>query len=56
MVNRNDVETELKAVFSERFVHLWWGIKLPGLGYATPAEVYAENPELLYNYVKSYRA
>lgn len=55
MVNKSDVETELKAVFAEKFVHLWWNLQLPGLGYATPNEIFSRDPQTLYNYVKAYR-
>lgn len=55
MVNRSDVETELKEVFAERFVHLWWNLRLPALKGLTPNEVFAEDPQTLINYVKAYR-
>lgn len=56
MVNKSDVETELKAVFAERFVHLWWNLRVPGLMGETPAELFAREPEVLLAYVQAYRA
>lgn len=55
MTIRNDIETELKAVFAERFVHLWWGLNLPALEGLTPEQVFARDPQLLLDYVKLYR-
>lgn len=52
---KREIEAQLKGIVSDRFIELWWDLKIPGLGQRTPAEVYAEDPERVLEYAKGYK-
>jgi len=53
-MTRVDIEKHLKGIVNDRFIELWWDLKIPGLGKQTPNEVYSIDPARLLEYVKSY--
>lgn len=53
-MNKKDIEANLKGIVSERFIELWWDLKIPGLGMITPNEIYAVDPIALFDYTKEY--
>lgn len=54
-VSKRDIEAQLKGIVSDRFIELWWDLKIPGLGMITPSEVYAVDPIALFDYAKGYQ-
>lgn len=52
---RQEVEKQLNGIVSDRFIELWWDLKLPGLGNRTPTEVFDEDPARLLEYAKAYK-
>lgn len=53
-MSRAEIEKHLRGTVSDRFIELWWDLKIPGLGKQTPNEVYDTDPARLLEYVKSY--
>jgi len=54
-MNKQAVTDDLKTLFNERFIQLWWDLKLPGLGHASPNEVWERDPNEVLAYVESYK-
>lgn len=55
MASKSEIEAILKGIVSERFIELWWDLKIPGLGMAKPKDVFESDPARLLEYVKTYR-
>jgi hypothetical protein len=53
-MSKQTVTDDLKKLFDEKFINLWWGLKLPGLGYDSPNEVWERDPEQVKEYVNTY--
>lgn len=53
-MTKSDIEKHLKGIVSDRFIELWWDLKIPGLGMATPTQVYNEDPARLLEYAMGY--
>jgi len=43
-----------KHLQNEEFINLWWDLKLPGLGMASPNEVWERDPEIVLEYAQGY--
>lgn len=56
MVSKREIESNLKGIVSDRFIELWWDLKIPGLGMITPNEIYAVDPIALLDYTKGYQS
>lgn len=54
MITKSDIEKQLKGIGSDRFIELWWDLKIPGLGMAKPKDVFDTDPDRLLEYVKTY--
>lgn len=55
ILNKEHIEKQLKPLVSDRFIELWWDLKLPGLGNVTPREAFSADPDALYRYVQAYK-
>lgn len=54
MINKDQVNKVILQWWNERFVELWWDLKLPGLGNASPNEVWEKDPARVLEYVGGY--
>lgn len=54
MISKADIEKHLKGIITDRFIELWWDLKIPGLGMAKPKDVLDTDPNRLLEYVKTY--
>lgn len=54
MTVTEEINEELAKVFDDKFINLWWYLKLPGLGNVSPREYLETNPDGLLDYVKAY--
>lgn len=50
----SEIEANLKPIVSERFIELWWDLRIPGLGGLTPKQMFESDPARLLEYTKSY--
>lgn len=55
MTSKADIEACLKGVVSDRFIELWWDLKIPGLGMRKPKDVFETEPLVLLSYAQSYK-
>lgn len=55
-MNKQLLTKELIDIFGdEKFAGHWWIIKLPGLGNATPNEIWDRDPQEVADYIEGYK-
>lgn len=55
MITKSEIEAGLKGVVSDRFIELWWDLRIPSFNGKTPKEVYEEDPARLLKYTGGYK-